>query len=312
MIPFSIKQLETFLWVSTLGSFRKTASRLNTTQPAVSARIASLEKALGVQLFERLSNTVRLTAMGEQLLPLAQRTLRTADRLQRAANALATVNGVLRVGVAETVVHTWLSEFLNEFRESYPNIDVDLVVDATVNLRDELLAHRIDMAVLMGPVSEHRIENITIPPFPLAWVCAPHVDLPDTRLTLCELLRLPVITYSKSSRPYSELYHKLSNDLDDIPRIFPASSLAASLRMVIDGIGVGVLPRDLVEPYVEKGQLRIVECEWRPSDLQFTVSFSMEPFNPMAEHAALLAAKAASTHARRRQQASQDSSDNPS
>ncbi|TWG99552.1 DNA-binding transcriptional LysR family regulator [Mesorhizobium sp. J18] len=312
MIPFSIKQLETFLWVSTLGSFRKTASRLNTTQPAVSARIASLEKALGVQLFERLSNTVRLTAMGEQLLPLAQRTLRTADRLQRAADALATVNGVLRLGVAETVVHTWLSDFLKEFRESYPSTDVDLVVDATVKLRDELLAHRIDMAVLMGPVSEHRIENITIPPFPLVWVCAPHIELPDTRTSLCEMLRLPVITYAKSSRPYSELYHKLSNDLDDIPRIFPASSLAASLRMVIDGIGIGVLPQDLVEPYVEKGQLRIVDCEWRPSDLRFTVSFSMEPFNPVAEHAALLAAKVASTYARRRQSpAEEHSSDLP-
>lgn len=296
MISFNIKQLDTFLWVATLGSFRKAAERLNTTQPAVSARIASLENALGVQLFERMSNTVRLTAIGQQLLPLAQRTLRTADKLQRAANTLATVNGVLRLGVAETIVHTWLSDFLREFGESYPLVDVDLVIDGTLNLRSDLLSHRLDMAILMGPVSEYRIENINVPSFPLVWVCAPYLDLPETRISLCELLRFPIISYARATRPYSELYHKLSADADDTPRMFPANSLAASLRMTKDGIGVAVLPLDVVREHIEKGELRRIDCEWEPSDLQFTASFSLEPVNPIAEHAALLAAKVANTY----------------
>ncbi|WP_163266858.1 LysR family transcriptional regulator [Chelativorans alearense] len=300
MIPFNIKQLETFLWVSTLGSFRKAAHRLNTTQPAVSARIASLEKALGIQLFERLSNTVRLTAKGEQLLPLAQRTLRTADSLQRAANTLATVSGVLRLGVTETIVHTWLSRFLEELRQNYPRVGMDLIVDTTPNLRAELIAQRIDMAVLMGPVTEYGIENIKIPPFPLVWVCAADADLPHTTVTLCELLRFPIITYARTTRPYSEIYHKLSSDLDDIPSMYPTSSLAAAVQMVIEGIGIGALPRDLIESHVENGRLRIVDCEWRPSDLQFTASFAMEPFNPAAEHAALLAGAVATAYAGRR------------
>lgn len=47
------KRLETFVWVATLGSFRKAAERLHTTQPAISARISGLEEELGVKLFER-------------------------------------------------------------------------------------------------------------------------------------------------------------------------------------------------------------------------------------------------------------------
>jgi len=301
MIPFNIKQLETFLWVATLGSFRKAANQLNTTQPAVSARIASLERALDVQLFERLSNTVRLTSMGQQLLPMVRRTLRTADRLQRAANTLSTMNGVLRLGVAETIVHTWLSEFLKEFHASYPMIDVDLVVDVTLNLRNDIIAHRLDTAILMGPISEYRIENIDVPSVPLVWVCAPHLDLPQTTITLCELIRYPIITYARTTRPYNELYHKLGAEMDDPPRMFPANSLAASLRMVVDGIGIGALPYDVVAEQLKKGELRSVSCEWRPSDLEFTASFSMDPYNPIAEHAALLAAKVAKTYAIRRQ-----------
>lgn len=54
------KRLETFVWVASLGSFRKAAERLHTTQPAISARIAGLEEELGVKLFEREGGPARL------------------------------------------------------------------------------------------------------------------------------------------------------------------------------------------------------------------------------------------------------------
>lgn len=300
MIPFNIKQLETFLWVATLGSFRKAAARLNTTQPAVSSRIAGLEDALGVKLFERVSGTVRLTAKGQQLLPHAQRLLRTADRLQMAANSLAGVKGVLRLGVAETIVHTWLSEFLKEFHETYPLIDVDVIVDVTVNLRNELIARRIDLAILMGPVSEYRIENLEMPSFPLAWVCAPGLPLATSRVRLADLMGFPIITYARTTRPYIELYRKFSSEFEEAPRMFPANSLAASLKMVMDGIGIGALPMDVICPHLERGDLRIVDCEWTPADLQFTASFPVEPPNPIVEQAARLAARVAEAHAKSR------------
>jgi DNA-binding transcriptional LysR family regulator len=67
--------------------------------------------------------------------------------------------------------------------------------------------------------------------------------------------------------------------------------------MVIDGIGIGLLPRDLVQEHVASGRLRIVDCGWRPSDLQFTASYPLEPSNPLAEQAARLAADVAQAYA---------------
>ncbi|CAN7720803.1 LysR family transcriptional regulator [Mesorhizobium amorphae] len=300
MIPFNIKQLETFLLVATFGSFRKAAERLNTTQPAVSTRIAGLEEALGAKLFERQSSTVRLTAEGQRLLPPAQRVLRVAERLQLAASSLSETAGVLRLGVAETIVHTWLPDFLKELQANYPLVDADIVVDATTTLRNELMSHRLDLAVLMGPILEYSIENMELPSFPLVWVCSPQLKLPNRRkLTLTDLVQFPIISYARTTRPYSELYRKLTGELEETPRIFPANSLAASIKMTLNGIGIASLPEEVVQDYTASGKLRIVDCEWHPSDLQFTASYSSEPSNPIAERAAKLAACVAHAYAAR-------------
>ncbi|MGL1138605.1 LysR family transcriptional regulator, partial [Vibrio parahaemolyticus] len=56
-----LKSLETFVWVLRLGGFRKAAERLNTTQPAISARVSQLEDELGVSLFDRFGRRVAPT-----------------------------------------------------------------------------------------------------------------------------------------------------------------------------------------------------------------------------------------------------------
>ena len=67
------KGLETFLWVVTLGSFRGAAQKLNTTQPAISQRIAQLERELGVRLLQRDRNAVLPTPAGRQLMVYAEK-----------------------------------------------------------------------------------------------------------------------------------------------------------------------------------------------------------------------------------------------
>ncbi len=74
------KSLETFVWVATLGSFRGAAAKLNTTQPAISQRIAQLEDEFGIRLLERTSRTVSPTEKGRELLVHAERCCNCAPR----------------------------------------------------------------------------------------------------------------------------------------------------------------------------------------------------------------------------------------
>ena len=143
---FNLKQLEAFIWVSDLASFRKAADRLNTTQPNISARISALESILGATLMERDAGSVRLTTKGREMLEHARTVLRAADGFIEAANQKTLHDGVLRLGVTEMVVHTWVREFLRVLKHRYPNITVELTVDLSINLEKELFERSIDLA----------------------------------------------------------------------------------------------------------------------------------------------------------------------
>ena len=294
-LTLNLKQLETFQWVATLGSFRKAAERLHTTQPAVSSRISNLEDALGVGLFERHPGSIALTAKGLELLPHAKKILRMAETVKTRMGDGANLSGILRLGVSETIVHTWLPSFLTRLHDALPRVDVEITVDVTVNLRNELVARSLDLALLMGPVSEFSMVNFDLSRFPLAWAASPRLGIePSQRLPLDKLIQFPILTYARNTSPCMELTNYTRENCEDSARIFPSSSLAACLRMTIDGIGIGTLPRQVVSEHLKSGSLMEVDCEWRPSDLLFTATFAADPFNPITEKAAFLAQEVAS------------------
>ena len=123
------RSLEVFVWVATLGSFRGAAARLNTTQPAVSQRIAQLESELGVRLLERTRRNVVPTDRGRILLAGAERLLGLATALRAEVGDPDATRGSLRLGVAETVVHTWLPRFLEAVARRYPRLEIEVEVD---------------------------------------------------------------------------------------------------------------------------------------------------------------------------------------
>ncbi|HEY5718399.1 MAG TPA: LysR family transcriptional regulator [Motiliproteus sp.] len=285
----NFKRLETFVWVATLGSFRKAAERQFTTQPAISTRIAVLEEELGVKLFERDSGPIALTAKGKELLPYAEKIIFMSEQLRKRADKSALLSGTLRLGVSETIVHTWLPNFLGTLHREMPNLDVEMTVDVTGNLRTGLLERALDLAFLMGPISEPTIANRELCRFPLVWVSSPTLKLPQRMLYLEELVEWPIITYARNTKPFAEISQKF-REIDGLPaRFFSSSSLAACWRMTLDGVGVSTLPYAMIAPELESGELVRVKAIWTPSELAFTASYPAAPYNPIAEVAANLA-----------------------
>ncbi|MCB1543430.1 MAG: LysR family transcriptional regulator, partial [Rhodoblastus sp.] len=99
---FDFKEIETFYWVATLGSFRAAAGKLNTTQPAISQRIAGLEQTLGARVLSRDARLVAPTPRGRELLVYAEKLLGLRAEMLAAVGDVSTTRGVLRLGVAET------------------------------------------------------------------------------------------------------------------------------------------------------------------------------------------------------------------
>ncbi|MGB0695426.1 MAG: LysR family transcriptional regulator [Rhodospirillaceae bacterium] len=292
----NLKQIETFVWVATLGSFRKAAEKLNSSQPAISSRIDALETLLGVKLFERHAGRFTLSAKGMELLPYAQKLFLMSVMFKERACEANTLSGVLRLGVSETIVHTWLSEFLKRVHDQYPMVTIELTVDVTSTMRDELVARSLDLSFLMGPISMYSIENAFLCDYELAWICRSDFDLPEGDIPLADLLSKPILTYARNTRPFAEIHALTKKEGIAIPRLFPSTSLSACQRMTEDGLGIGTLPMALIKDALAQGSLRKLETSWSPSSLVFTASYPREPVNPIAEHMAALAVEVAASH----------------
>src|SRR6201996_5716597 len=139
MVDF--KSIETFLWVVTLGSFRGAGQRLNTTQPAISQRIAQLEREMGVKLLNRDHRVVSPTPSGRQLMLYAEKLISLRAEMMAEVSDRSAMRGVLRLGVAETIVHTWLPELVKSMNEVYPNLSLEIEVDITPTLRPRSEEH---------------------------------------------------------------------------------------------------------------------------------------------------------------------------
>ncbi len=290
MTRLNLEQLKTFLSVVRLGGVRKASTGLNLTQPAVTARIKNLEDTLSCDLFDRTSSGMMLTKRGELLLAYAEQFEHLSELVAKDIIDPAGVEGHLRLGVSETIAQCWLPEFVYRLHGLYPKLDIELNVDISMNLRSGLLNRQIDLAILLGPISEFSVDNIELPGFDLAWYAA--IDAPPDTADAGYLSR-PVLTYARHTRPYRELKEMLFERVGPGVSLFPSSSLSACFRLVEANLGVAVLPKVLGQDYVDSGRIREFDPGWTPSPLQFSASYLGEPKSHLVEIAARMALQVA-------------------
>ncbi|PRY79514.1 DNA-binding transcriptional LysR family regulator [Yoonia maritima] len=284
----NLKQLEAFVWVADMQSFRRAAERLNTTQPNISARIASLEGALNTQLMTRDAGSVRLTRKGQELLSHARRVLDATEALVVAADQKGLLSGTLRLGVTEMIVHTWLRDYLRALKDDYPNLVVELTVDLSVNLEKGLAERTLDLALQNGPFSRMSSGEITLGSYDMVWVAAPEIA-PGGIATAEDLAQHPILTHARNTRLFEEVsaHFAMQRDLD--VRLVPSSNLAACLHMTLDGMGIATLPRAMVAGELARGALCEIRYDWSPAPLDFYARYDAE----RAAHSVVACADAA-------------------
>ncbi|MEM9344069.1 MAG: LysR family transcriptional regulator [Pseudomonadota bacterium] len=293
MTRMNIEQLKTFLAVVRLGGVRKAANAINITQPAVTARIKNLEETLGCEVFERTSRGNRLTKRGELLLAHAEKFEHLVELVERDVVDPLGVEGRLRLGVSETIAQCWLPDLVARLHQQYPRLEIEFNVDISPNLRAGLLGREIDLAILLGPVSEQSVNNVALPGFDLAWYTSTDAARVESE---ADYLRRPVLTYARNTRPHRELKEILFERVGPDVSLFPSTSLSACFRLVAADLGVAALPRVLGGEHVEAGRIREFHPGWVPGPLNFTASYLGVPKSHIVETAANLALDIAKAH----------------
>lgn len=254
MVDF--KNLETFVWVSRLKSFRMAASRLHTTQPAISYRIAQLEGELGVQLLERDKRSVVLTPAGLDAMDYALKLLELrSEFVTHVGSAQAQERRSLRLGVSETMVHTILPGLIEHVSATYPNLSLDIGVDAARELHTRLMEREIDLALAPGPLSAANIECMALCSYPCGFYSSPTLGLHAGPLTVEEVSQHPIITLSRTTRSYETVRGLLSRHSARPLQLHAISSVVTAVAMAVEGLGIAVMPAPVVAAHVSSGRL---------------------------------------------------------
>ncbi|WFU31362.1 LysR family transcriptional regulator [Bradyrhizobium brasilense] len=283
------KLLETFMWVVKLGSFRGAAQRLNTTQPAISQRIAQLEREMGMKLLRRDHRVASPTQSGRQMMVYAEKLIGLRAAMMAEVTDASAMRGVMRLGVAETIVHTWLPRFVKYVNQVYPNLSLEIETDITPSLCARLLAQEIELALVVGPLLDSGIHNRMLGRYPIGFLASPSLGLGNGLVTRHDLARFPIITFPRNTRPY-EVVRELFDQYEPPPlRLHTSASLATVTHMAVAGLGIAVIPAAIVENELADGRLQLLDTDLKLAPLTFTASWLASPDVVAVERVAELA-----------------------
>lgn len=160
MNRFLTPQIHYFMAVAEERHFRRASERLHVAQPAVSRAIRQLEAQLGVKLLERNNRNVALTAGGEafyrECRKAAEIMALAGARSVRAADGLA---GHLTIGYIDFAINGPLPRHLSRFYEAFPEVSIELVRRNSHEQLEDLASGRLDLGLLIGPVTSERIAH---------------------------------------------------------------------------------------------------------------------------------------------------------
>jgi DNA-binding transcriptional LysR family regulator len=288
----NIRFLETFIWLARLQNFRLTAEKLHTTQAAVSSRIASLEENFDVRLFDRNSRSATLTPAGRKMLAYAERIVNLGEEMRREVEDASGDGGLIRIGVVESIVHSWFPALMARVRERFPHLEIEVTSDTTIHLAQLLRADGVDLILQTHALNDREFADQPLCEFPMRWVASPALGLSGRPVDLARLADFPLISFSRHSGPHIALEREFARAVERPVRINCISSVAAMIRLVADGFGVSVLPPAIIQRELREGTLEVLDVQSGFVPLPLMASYRLQS-HPMAARIAELAGKEA-------------------
>jgi LysR family hydrogen peroxide-inducible transcriptional activator len=256
---FTLRQLQYACAVAQHLSFRKAAEVCHVAQPSLSAQIAELEAALGVQLFERDRRRVLVTTRGQALLERARHLLLEADDLLDAAKRLADpFSGTLRIGVIPTIAPYLVPFATAGIRAAFPKLTVAWIEDKTHALLAQMAAGELDAAVLALEAELGDVEHAVIASDPFVLVAPPDHPLMEktTPIPPRELRAADMLLLDEGHCLRAQALEVCSS-VKAREAEFRATSLSTLVQLVVQGAGVTLLPTLALETETLRAELGI-------------------------------------------------------
>lgn len=264
LVVVELRQLEHFVAVAEEQSFTRAAQRLSYVQSALSVSIQSLERELGIRLFDRTTHRVVLTDAGESLLEPAKRTL---DSVEDARDAVAAVKGVirgtLRIGIMQSFRFLDVPDLLGRFHREHPGVEIRTrpAAGGSASLLEQLRNGDLDM--VFAALTDAVPAELSVTPLAfeeIVFVSNEELARPgEGPLPLRDLAEETFVDFPVGWGVRTVIDRAFTDEGVNRRITIESADVATSLQLVQSGLGVALIPPSLVSPTDQGLRTRTLE-----------------------------------------------------
>lgn len=246
MIENHLEKLVTFVGVVGAGSIRKYAHAHNSSQPAVSQRIANLERVVGLPLLRRSREGVQLTKEGRVIYELGLKLMSETQSAEAKLYSDPSAKREMRFGTYDSVAIYLLPSVAKEVRARMPSLNLSITCGRSSEIVKLVETGALDLGLCMASAKARRLTLTPLYDDFYGFFSAPSVFQEQT------LISVPDATdhMGKSIRSYVGAFGL------DIASLMGVPSFEVAKAMTIAGLGIGVLPHRVAAPFLKQGVLR--------------------------------------------------------
>lgn len=233
-----ISELQMLVVLSEEMNMRKASERLFVSQPALSQRLQTIEKAWGVQIFVRSQKGLTLTAAGEKVISFAKDVVEKEEKVKEQIFELeGEVHGTLKLAVASIIGQHWLPEVLKIYVRKYPHAKISLVTGWSSEILKSMFEDHVHIGIIRGNpewkgIKEHLLTDT--------------LYLVDTEIKKIEDVlhtERPFIQFKSDSTYYQEIQDWWHRQFQTSPkRTIVVDQIETCKQMAFNGIGYAILP----------------------------------------------------------------------
>ena len=255
-----IDDIDAFVAVIRCQSISLAAQSLGLTQPAITRRVQNFEQALGIELFDRNTKPLKPTAMGVQVYQKCLAILREMDSLRELVASDSPPSGLLRLGVPQTIGDAVLIDALKRLRGQFPELRAQVVNGWGSQLIGKIGNGELDAAAALFPAGKVFPEGImgqSMGKLALVVVCALN-QFPEKPLRLSDCHAQGFVLNPDGCGFRAGLQRALADQGLNLRVNLETFGTELQLGLVADGMGLGLVPRPLLERSAHLEQLAVV------------------------------------------------------
>ncbi len=257
----TLRHMKIFVTVCQCNSVTAAAEKLIIAQPSVSLAIRELEEYYDIKLFDRISRKLYITEAGSKFLDYAIHIVSLFDDMEKEIRNWDT-KGTLRVGSSITIGNYLLTRYVKLFNERHPLVKVQVIIENSVDIEKRVMSNDIDFGLIEGITHNSQIESEKFMEDELVLIYGNNHSVSNKeQLDLTELPDYDFILREKGSG-CRELFEStmLIHNIEIKP-IWESVSTRAIVKAVSEGLGLSVLPYQLIKQDLDDGVIRMVRIK---------------------------------------------------